>query len=160
MKLQRPDDKGFTIIEIMIVLAIAGLILVIVFLAVPSLQRQNRNQQRKHDLARISTLMDEFAQGNGNRYPSPADIPAFDDMVANDNLISPDTGNPYPVLVNLGGYSTHCDDYFYDQSSTGYVAITYLGPAGTTTASSYVLSTRLEGDKTACVGNSTSSDRG
>jgi prepilin-type N-terminal cleavage/methylation domain-containing protein len=33
------NKKGFTIIEVLIVLAIAGVIMVIVFLAVPALQR-------------------------------------------------------------------------------------------------------------------------
>ncbi|MDQ3065292.1 MAG: prepilin-type N-terminal cleavage/methylation domain-containing protein, partial [bacterium] len=33
------NNKGFTIIEVLIVLAIAGLIMLIVFLAVPALQR-------------------------------------------------------------------------------------------------------------------------
>ena len=37
-KLKKSDKDGFTIIEVMIVLAIAGLILLIVFLAVPALQ--------------------------------------------------------------------------------------------------------------------------
>ena len=36
----KKDNKGFTIIEVLIVLAIAGLIMLTVFLAVPSLQRQ------------------------------------------------------------------------------------------------------------------------
>jgi prepilin-type N-terminal cleavage/methylation domain-containing protein len=47
------DQKGFTIIEVLIVLAIAGLILLIVFLAVPALQRNSRNTQRKTDVGRI-----------------------------------------------------------------------------------------------------------
>jgi prepilin-type N-terminal cleavage/methylation domain-containing protein len=47
------DQKGFTIIEVLIVLAIAGLILLIVFLAVPALQRNSRNTQRKTDIGRI-----------------------------------------------------------------------------------------------------------
>ena len=47
------SEKGFTIIEVMIVLAIAGLILLIVFLAVPALQRSSRNTQRKTDVGRI-----------------------------------------------------------------------------------------------------------
>ena len=38
--------EGFTIIEVLIVLAIAGLILLVVFLAVPALQRNARNTQR------------------------------------------------------------------------------------------------------------------
>jgi prepilin-type N-terminal cleavage/methylation domain-containing protein len=36
-------EAGFTIIEVLIVLAIAALILLIVFLAVPALQRNARN---------------------------------------------------------------------------------------------------------------------
>jgi prepilin-type N-terminal cleavage/methylation domain-containing protein len=45
--------EGFTIIEVLIVLAIAGLILLIVFLAVPALQRNSRNTQRREDVSRI-----------------------------------------------------------------------------------------------------------
>lgn len=49
----KKNNEGFTIIEVMIVLAIAGLILLIVFLAVPALQRSSRNTQRKTDVGRI-----------------------------------------------------------------------------------------------------------
>ena len=37
--LQKRKSEGFTIIEVLVVLAIAGLIMVVVFLAVPALQR-------------------------------------------------------------------------------------------------------------------------
>ena len=47
-------QSGFTIFEIMIVLAIASLIILIVFLAVPALQRSTRNTQRKNDAAAIA----------------------------------------------------------------------------------------------------------
>ncbi len=49
----RKQQKGFTIIEVLIVLAIAGLILLIVFLAVPALQRNSRNTQRSSDASKI-----------------------------------------------------------------------------------------------------------
>lgn len=63
----KKDEKGFTIIEVLIVLAIAGLIMVIVFLAVPALQRNNRNTQRTNDAARISGAINEcLANNNGN----------------------------------------------------------------------------------------------
>ena len=39
---QDRKESGFTIVEVMIVLAIAGLILAIVFIAVPALQRNAR----------------------------------------------------------------------------------------------------------------------
>lgn len=54
-KLKRNNSKGFTIIEVMIVLAIAGLILLIVFLAIPALQRNSRNTQRKSDIGRLGS---------------------------------------------------------------------------------------------------------
>jgi prepilin-type N-terminal cleavage/methylation domain-containing protein len=61
------DQKGFTIIEVLIVLAIAGLILLIVFLAVPALQRNSRNTQRKTDIGRIgSAATTVIANSNGN----------------------------------------------------------------------------------------------
>lgn len=47
-------QQGFTIIEVMIVLAIAAVILLIVLLAVPALQRNSRNTQRNNDAATIA----------------------------------------------------------------------------------------------------------
>jgi prepilin-type N-terminal cleavage/methylation domain-containing protein len=64
--LNKKDQKGFTIIEVLIVLAIAGLILLIVFLAVPALQRNNRNTQRSNDVAVILGLWSEtLTNANG-----------------------------------------------------------------------------------------------
>jgi len=48
---------GFTIIEVMIVLAIAGTILAIVFIAVPALQRNTRNTERLHDVSLLDVAI-------------------------------------------------------------------------------------------------------
>jgi len=63
-KLQKRNESGFTIIEVLIVLAIAGLILLIVFLAVPALQRNSRNNGRKNDSARVASELANFASNN------------------------------------------------------------------------------------------------
>jgi len=42
-------NKGFTIIEVVLVLAVAGLIFLMVFLAVPALGRSQRDTARKND---------------------------------------------------------------------------------------------------------------
>lgn len=55
----KKDNRGFTIIEVLIVLAIAGLIMLIVFLAVPALQRNQRNNARNSEASRISSLVTE-----------------------------------------------------------------------------------------------------
>jgi len=46
-------DGGFTIIEVALVLAIAGLIFLVVFLALPALQRNQRDDARKRDVASV-----------------------------------------------------------------------------------------------------------
>lgn len=68
-KLKKPNNQGFTIIEVMIVLAIAGLILLIVFLAVPALQRAQRNSGRKSDAGHINTAVNDFVSNNNGTLP-------------------------------------------------------------------------------------------
>lgn len=57
--------KGFTLIEIVIVLAIAALIMVIVFLAVQGAQRGQRDQARKDYANQGLAKIQEFAGNNG-----------------------------------------------------------------------------------------------
>jgi prepilin-type N-terminal cleavage/methylation domain-containing protein len=63
-------DSGFTIIEVMIVLAIAGLILLIVFLAVPALQRSARNTSEKNDVSQTAAAVANFISNNGGGVPN------------------------------------------------------------------------------------------
>jgi len=65
----RKRSEGFTIIEVLIVLAIAGLIMLIVFLAVPALQRNSRNTQRKNDIAAILGAVNEWSNNNNGKIP-------------------------------------------------------------------------------------------
>lgn len=64
-------QEGFTIIEVMIVLAIAGLILVVVLIAIPQLQRNQRNENRRSIASRIVTEINSFAGNNNGDYPEP-----------------------------------------------------------------------------------------
>lgn len=73
-------DQGFTIIEVLIVLAIAALILLIVFLAVPSLQRNSRNTQRKSDAANIAAAISNFAGNNNGALPTASGYDATNDV--------------------------------------------------------------------------------
>lgn len=63
-------EQGFTIIEVMIVLAIAGLILLIVFLAVPALQRNARNTTIKNDASAVAGAVTEFESNNNGTPPT------------------------------------------------------------------------------------------
>lgn len=65
-------QEGFTIIEVMIVLVIAAAILLIVFLAVPALQRNSRNTQRKNDISKMLGGVAEFVTNNNGAVPAVA----------------------------------------------------------------------------------------
>ncbi len=63
----KSNQKGFTIIEVLIVLAIAGLIMLIVFLAIPALQRSQRNNARDAEASRIASAVNEcLSNRNGS----------------------------------------------------------------------------------------------
>lgn len=62
-------QSGFTIIEVVLVLAIAGLIFLMVFVALPTLQRNQRDIQRKQDLSRVTTALASYTQNNKGRLP-------------------------------------------------------------------------------------------
>jgi len=68
-------EKGFTLIEIVLVLAIAGLLLVIVFLAVSGAQKSRRDTQRKNDLSTVAAQLEAFASNNNGKYPLDASLP-------------------------------------------------------------------------------------
>ena len=62
--------KGFTIIEVVLVLAIAGLIFLMVFIALPALQRSQRDTQRENDLSRAQTAVQNYQTSNRNAIPT------------------------------------------------------------------------------------------
>lgn len=66
------QNKGFTIVEVIIVLAVGGLILLIVFEAIPALQRNGRNNQRKHDVSDILQAVSHYEVDNSANFPTSA----------------------------------------------------------------------------------------
>ncbi|HET8884645.1 MAG TPA: type II secretion system protein [Candidatus Saccharimonadales bacterium] len=83
---QKNNEKGFTIIEVVLVLAIAALIFLMVFIALPALQRSQRDTQRKNDLARAQTALQNYQSNNRNRLPTN-----YDDFAANYLEVGGDT---------------------------------------------------------------------
>jgi prepilin-type N-terminal cleavage/methylation domain-containing protein len=115
-KQQRVDD-GFTIIEIMIVLAIAGLMMLIVFLAVPALQRSARNNDRKIDAAAIAGGVSEFITNNGGIMPDHMRTDVLSDGTLNNKALDlgytydcgPQTSSSYYKAVSLNFYNVSRD---------------------------------------------------
>jgi prepilin-type N-terminal cleavage/methylation domain-containing protein len=63
--MKKINQKGFSIIEVLIVLAIAGLIMLIVFLAVPALQRNSRNNDYAAEANRYASAYQEAVSNKG-----------------------------------------------------------------------------------------------
>ena len=62
-------EKGFTIIEVVLVLAIAGLIFLVVFLALPALQRSQRDTARRQDVGKVVSALQSYMSDNKNDLP-------------------------------------------------------------------------------------------
>lgn len=65
----KAKTKGFTIIEVLFVLSIAGIILVVVFQAIPTLQRNSRNNERKQDITAILSATSTYMLNNSGNMP-------------------------------------------------------------------------------------------
>lgn len=89
--------RGFTLVEIVIVLAIAGLLLLVVLMAIGNAQKSRRDHQRKEDLARALAAIETYAGNHGGRVP--ANQPSADDVEQNylQNDADPLTGQPYDI---------------------------------------------------------------
>ena len=69
MNTQR-KTKGFTIIEVVLVLAIAGLIFLMVFTALPALQKSQRDTARKNDVSTVASGVTSYLSNNRGAFPT------------------------------------------------------------------------------------------
>ncbi|MEI6755865.1 MAG: prepilin-type N-terminal cleavage/methylation domain-containing protein [bacterium] len=95
LKLQK-GQSGFTIIEVLIVLAIGALIILAVLLAVPALQRNQANSQRKSEASRVAAAATQYMADANN--PSTLDATKIGDIAKLDA-----TGKLTTVAVALPG---------------------------------------------------------
>ena len=109
------NKKGFTIIEVVLVLAIAGLIFLMVFIALPALQRSQRNTRRRQDMARILSAFTEYSSNNGGSVPTSNDqLKNFVEKYASGNSSCTAT------KANPSVASANCGDQFVDPDGTNY----------------------------------------
>ena len=106
------NKRGFTIIEVVLVLAIAGLIFLMVFIALPALQRSQRNTRRRQDMSRILSAFNEYQANNNGRMP---DSPTKMDTLVNKYI---NGGGEQGAIASA---STTCySDQFCDPDGTPY----------------------------------------
>ena len=91
--------SGFTIIEVVLVLAIAGLIFLMVFIALPSLQQGQRDTQRKNDLSRINTQLTSYASSARGKVPHSGNLSTFASQYLKGDYTDPN-GTNYTMQYN------------------------------------------------------------
>ena len=69
---QLENKKGFTIIEVVLVLAIAALIFLMVFIALPALQRNQRDTARKNQMSKVLSAVTSYQSNNRGKNPVDA----------------------------------------------------------------------------------------
>lgn len=133
-------QKGFTIIEVVLVLAIAGLIFLMVFIALPALQASQRDTARKNDASIVSTGVVNYYSNNGGSFPLAAnfDKASLTGLSSNTKTVSVvgsapatvATGTVYVQNNATCGASNHNKPVI--NSGTGFVVYTYLETGGGT----------------------------
>ena len=109
--------SGFTIIEVVLVLAIAGLIFLMVFIALPALQRSQRDTQRREDMSRFISQLAQYQANNNGKVPGESgtvNAAAYNTFITNylkvggDTFNDPSTGNTYNVTGVKVCTSSNC----------------------------------------------------
>lgn len=83
--------KGFTIIEVVLVLAIASLIFLMVFIALPALQKSQRDTARKNEVGLVVSAITTFSSNNRGKLPTSdsSSFKAFQTYFDNSTLTEP-----------------------------------------------------------------------
>lgn len=137
IKTNTNSKKGFTIIEVVLVLAIAGLIFLMVFIALPAMQTAQRDTQRRNDMSRFASQITQYSSNNRGKIPAKGKWQKFmvDYLTLDPELET--TGN---MSANLQNSADEGRNKFVDPDGTTYdiddTKVCTLGDAG------------CEGDKT------------
>ncbi len=77
MRPRPAHSAGFTLIEIVLVIAIAGFLLIVVFLAVSGAQRARRDTVRKNDAVAFEAAVVQWAANHQLQPPDDTTLPAM-----------------------------------------------------------------------------------
>jgi prepilin-type N-terminal cleavage/methylation domain-containing protein len=155
MNVQKNSKEGFTIIEVVLVLAIAGLIFLMIFIAWPALQRGQRDQQRRADVGRFVSQLSNYSVNNNGKIPATDDdVQAFTKSYLkwkSDNsgeFNDPTTGVGYDVKFQTATPAADGEiTYAYRYKCNGEV------PASSGNARQVAIVVKLEGSGSFCQSN-------
>ena len=120
--------SGFTIVETTLVIAIAGLIFLMVFIALPAVNRVQRDTQRRDQMAKILTKIKDYQTNNRGALPSnwaefySAYLPGLEDPLGGGyELKKVDCGTNYAGGECTNNVLTNIDSATFSGERTMYV---------------------------------------
>ena len=105
--------NGFTVIEVSLVLALAGLIFLMVFVALPSLRRSQRDTSRRESAMKLVSEIKNYQSNNGRgNLPGPGET-------------LPKTVTGKSAVANTSAKNGSWDGFYRD-----FLGVNYVDPAG------------------------------
>lgn len=144
ISLQR-KEKGFTIVELLIVIVVIGILAALVITTFSGVQRRARNTERETDVKSIHGQVEAFYAQTG-RYPSLADMQ--DNSWVQTNLRGLDVGAltaPNSTGNNMVGSGAATNNYMYVTTPT---TCDSTEGGATPDCTDYTLTATLEGGGT------------
>jgi prepilin-type N-terminal cleavage/methylation domain-containing protein len=145
--LKKRDQRGFTIVELLIVIVVIGILAALVVTTYGGIQAKGRDSQRQADVSALQTQIEAF-YANNNYYPPLDNI--NNSTWRNTNMKSLDQGamtDPSSSTATLSGSAASSSN----QKVYGYVATNAAGTAcvqDSQDCTSYTLTAYLESSKT------------
>jgi prepilin-type N-terminal cleavage/methylation domain-containing protein len=121
-----PRKKGFTILELLITIAIVAIITTFAVITFPGTQAAARDSRRKTDLRQFQSSLEVFANKNNGLYPNYS------------------SGSSMSTLCATLSITGACVDDPKPPSTYRYISTGGSGAAGSATATTYLLYATLE----------------
>jgi prepilin-type N-terminal cleavage/methylation domain-containing protein len=145
------DQRGFTIVELLIVIVVIGILAALVVTTYSGIQAKARDSKRRTDLQALQTQIEAFYATN-NYYPSSAEINDSTWRGTNMKSLSADTmkdpSGTTSTLSTTAASSTNMKVYGYVPTHDDGAACTGTATTPDTACSKYTLTTYLESSKT------------